>query len=100
MDHQTKQSLIRTLSKASSKKHPVTIRCNGRAVTVILPVQDHQTFQEKRKRELDNLKTELNGIVAFIHDRIRYHALEEVEAQLAAHRQKIEKDKSNLNDPL
>ena len=100
MDHQSKQSLIHELSRASNTKHPVTVRCNGRAVTVILPVQDHQTFQIKRKRELDNLKTELNRIVAFIRHRIRYRAPEEVEAQLAAHRQKIEKDKSNRDDPL
>ncbi len=92
MDSRTKQALINELSKVSSAKHPITFKQKGKTVTVILPIEDHQEFSAECEEKLEQLKIELNGILALIRSRLKHQRREEIETQLAAHRQKIEQE--------
>ena len=100
MYSKTKQALINELAKVSRAKYPVTFTQKGKPVAVLLPIEDHQEFCAECEEKLEQLKIELNGIFALIRSRLKHQRPEEIETQLAAHRQKIEQEMNKFDDTL
>jgi PHD/YefM family antitoxin component YafN of YafNO toxin-antitoxin module len=92
MNNKVKKSLVDTLSIASSKEQSVTILRQGRPVAVVLSNDDYTQFEIDRAERLKNLQTELTGILSLIRSRLNNQGLAALEAQLAAHRKKIEQE--------
>jgi len=92
MDKKFKKSLIDELSKASSTRQSIAITRQGKPVAIVFSIDDYTQFQIEREEELKNLKTELNDILSLIRSRLNNQGLADLEAQLAAHRKKIEQE--------
>ncbi|MEW5958201.1 MAG: type II toxin-antitoxin system prevent-host-death family antitoxin [Chloroflexota bacterium] len=90
MSSKDKQSIIDELTRTGSTKQPLTITCCGQPIAVVLPVEDFRTFQAEREEKLKTLRIEFNGVLRLIRNRLKNRLSPiELEAQLAAHRQKI-----------
>jgi len=100
MYSKAKQALINELAKASRAKYPVTFKQKGKPVAVLFPIKDRQEFCTEREEKLEQLKMELNSILASIRSRLKHQRREEIETQLAAHRQKIEQEMNKFDDTL
>lgn len=93
MDNKTKQVLINQLSKISATRQPASIRGKAnRSLVILLSGEDREKFEARRKEKLDQLKKEMNDILTAIRGCTKYSSLEEVELELAAHRQKIKRE--------
>ena len=92
MDNKVKQTLIDALTRASIIDCPVAIKHKDKPLTIVLPSKDYQKFQDEREKRLKLMKQEMDGILALIRRYTNRQSLEEVEARLAALRQKIEQE--------
>ena len=99
MDKKAKQALIDEVAKASTTNDPVVIKRNGTPVAVLYPIEEPQKFRAKRDQEVQRLRTELDNFLTFVRSRIK-QLPEEVEAQLASHRQKIKEAQQKSDDTL
>jgi hypothetical protein len=99
MNQKAKQALIEKFTKASTVNDLVTIKHNGTPIALVYPIDTPQKFQAERDREFRKLKIELDHLLAFVRSRIK-QAPEEVEAELATHRQKIKESLQESDDTL
>ena len=97
MNTETKQFLVKKLSKASNATHPVAIEHKGQVVAVVLPPADYQQHQVEQKRKLESLKTELNAIKMLVRCRLKHQSPAELEARLAEHQQKIKQELESID---
>jgi PHD/YefM family antitoxin component YafN of YafNO toxin-antitoxin module len=91
MDQKFKQ-ILKEFTKASSTESMVTVSHKDKPVAVILPVVTYQQFQAQREKSLEELRTKLNSLLTLVQSYTRRKSVEEVEADLAALRQKIEEE--------
>lgn len=99
MNQKAKQALIEKFTKASTVNDLVTIKHNGTPIAVVYPIETPPKFQAERDQEFRKLKTELGNFLTFIRSRIK-QLPEEVEAELATHRQKIKETLQKSDDTL
>ncbi len=99
MDKKFKQALIDEFTRVNTTKDPVIIKHSGTPIVLLYPIEEPQKFQAKRDQEFQQLKTELNHLLTFIRCRIK-QLPEEVETQLATHRQKIKEALQKPDDTL
>ena len=91
MDQKFKK-ILKQLVKASTTESMVTVSHKDKPVAVILPVVTYQKFQAQQEKSLEELRTKLDGLLAFVRTYTRHKSIEEVEAQIAALREKIEQE--------
>ncbi len=92
-EHKSQQQLlIKELTKALVGNDPLALEADNRPPVVIIPFTTYQKLKAKRETRLRELKQELNGILTLIRSHVHRQSLEEVEAELAALRKKIEQE--------
>ncbi len=91
MDQKFKQ-ILEELTKASNTESTVTVSHNDKPVALILPVVTYQQFQAEQEKSLEELKVKLDRLLAFVQSYTRRKTIEELEAQIAALREKIEEE--------
>lgn len=96
MDQKLKQ-ILKEFTKASTTESMVTINHKDKPVAVILPVATYQQFQAQQEKNLEELKAKLDSLLTFVRSYTQRKSLEEIEAQIAALRQKIEQEMKEQN---
>lgn len=92
MSNKTKRSLINQLLRVSNADSPITIKHKGKALAVVVPIENCEKFLAEREGKLELLKKEFDGILALVRSCTGRQTIEEVEARLAALRQEIEQE--------